>query len=72
MIGGEAAVGSLLRAMTLDGRLWPGIAADVTGEVVSGEPRRGSLRQTPPEEMARMLEAEMVRTAEGGRTRGEG
>ncbi|EOD41264.1 hypothetical protein EMIHUDRAFT_199541 [Emiliania huxleyi CCMP1516] len=72
VIGGEAAVGSLLRAMTLDGRLWPGIAADVTGEVVSGEPRRGSLRQTPPEEMARMLEAEMARTAEGGRTRGEG
>jgi hypothetical protein len=62
VLGGGAAVRTLLRLMTRDGRLHPGMAPPVEGPVVSAEPRRGDLRITPPEQMERLrAEAERHR-----------
>ena len=51
VLGGVGAVHTLLRLMTRDGRLFPGLAPAVDGPVVSAEPRRGTLRCTPPEQV---------------------
>jgi hypothetical protein len=60
VLGGGGAVRTMLRLMTRDGRLYPGMAPPVEGPVVSAEPRRGDLRTTPPDQME-LLRAEAER-----------